>query len=176
MRAQQNKGSKTPGKYSHIPGWGIDADPDNDPAWPMRVNPTEQHKGYTWERPAQQPADVEVLHSTERPNLSAVFGNTCPPRGLSGIIRRMAFKASENQYRHWLPLVLADKIDVVENILNDWRQLRFFSYFREKGFAALWKYNKKLFLVRIGPALALVTGSIAWLAGKKLNSRAVAGV
>lgn len=59
-------------------------------------------------RPEQQPVTVEVLHSNERPNITAVFGTSTPPAGLSGVIRRYAFKQRELGYGHWLPLLLAD--------------------------------------------------------------------
>jgi hypothetical protein len=169
MRAQQEK----PNKYSHIKGWGIDANPDNDPQYPMRSNPTEQHKGYSWQRPSQQPVDVEVLHSIERPNVSAVFGATYPPSGLSGWIRRFAFRYSENLYRHWLPLVLADRVNVIEGIFSDLVHLRLPNYFKEKGWTALWKYDKKKFLKRVGPAMAIVAGAVVWLVGKRLPARVV---
>ena len=39
----------------------------------------DEHEGYTWERPTQQPVDIEVLHSIERPNITAVFGNRSRP-------------------------------------------------------------------------------------------------
>src|SRR4051812_28091835 len=92
-----------------VKGWGIDADAKNDPTYPMRIRENETEKGYTWERPTLQPVEVEVLHSNERPNVSAVFGTANPPAGISGVIRRGAFKYSENSYGHWLPLMLADR-------------------------------------------------------------------
>ncbi len=49
-----------------------------------------------------QPVNVEVLHSNERPHLTAVFGTSSPPSGLSGSIRRFAFRYSESSYGHWL--------------------------------------------------------------------------
>ena len=52
--------------------------------------------------------DAEVLHSNERPNISAAFGTSTPPSGLSGALRRFAFRYSESSYAHWLPLMLAD--------------------------------------------------------------------
>jgi hypothetical protein len=178
MRAQEDRSSQVPDKYAHIPGWGIDADPDNDPQYPMRSNPTEQHKGYSWERPTQQEETVEVFHSIERPNLTAVFGTTCPPRGLSGLIRRWAFKSSENRYSHWLPLLLADRIDAVEGIIIDLARGRVPNYVKEKGWTALWKYDKKKLMKRVGPAIAIIAGGIAWLIGKsvKLPARMYAGV
>jgi hypothetical protein len=105
--------------YTQIKGWGIDADPKNDPTYPMKHRTNEEHKGYSWERPTQQPIDIEVLHSIERPNVTAVFGTSIPPSGLSGMIRRFAFKYSENSYLHWLPLLLADRVNVVEGLVED---------------------------------------------------------
>ena len=102
-----------------IPGWGIDADPENDPTYPMKQRTNEEHEGYSWDRPTQQSVDVEILHSNERPNVTAVFGTSTPPSGLSGAIRRFAFKHSENEYSHWLPLLLADRVNVVEGIIDD---------------------------------------------------------
>src|SRR5918993_665240 len=65
--------------YSHIKGWGIDADPENEPTYPMKNWTGDDHKRLDYERAPQQPVDVEVLHSNERPSVSRVFGSTFPP-------------------------------------------------------------------------------------------------
>jgi hypothetical protein len=103
-------------------GWRLDADPKNDPTYPMKARNNGEQAGYIWERPPQQPNTVEVLHSIERPNLTAVFGTSTPPAGLSGVIRRVAFKYSESSYAHWLPLMVADRVAVVEGLLEDLRR------------------------------------------------------
>jgi hypothetical protein len=79
---------------SQIKGRGVDADPKNDPTYPMKNRSEGEHAGYSWERPPQQPITVEVLHSNERPDLTSVFGTSTPPSGLSGVLRRLAFRAS----------------------------------------------------------------------------------
>ena len=71
--------NKRGGDHSHIKGWGIDANPKNDPTYPMKHRSDEEIKGYTWDRPEQQETDIEVLHSIERPNITAVFGTAAPP-------------------------------------------------------------------------------------------------
>ncbi len=53
----------------------------------------------TWERPPQQKRRVEILASIEHNKLPAVFGTSTPPSGLSGMIRRQAFKYSESNGR-----------------------------------------------------------------------------
>lgn len=158
--------------YSHIPGWGIDADPKNDPTYPMKQRTNEEHKGYSWERPSLQPQTVEVLHSNERPNMTAVFGTSTPPTGLSGMIRRYAFQHSENSYLHWLPLLVADRVNVVEGILEDLSQGHFPNTFAEKGGKAAWQYNKKEVILKAAIGVAMVAGLAAWaLSGKKARSQ-----
>ncbi|MGV3640061.1 MAG: hypothetical protein ACO1NZ_06030 [Adhaeribacter sp.] len=158
--------------YSHIKGWGIDADPKNDPTYPMKQRTNEEHKGYTWDRPTQQAESVEVLHSNERPNLTAVFGTSTPPSGLSGMIRRFAFQHSENSYLHWLPLLLADRVNVVEGIIEDLSQGQFPNTFAEKGGKAVWEHNKKEIILKVAIGVALTAGLAAWaMADKKPRSQ-----
>lgn len=145
-----------------LPGWGIDANPENDPTYPMREprlnvsqDPDSKH------RPASlQPVDVEVLKSIERPNVSAVFGESSPPVGLSGMIRRFAFKYSESHYGHWLPLLLADRVNVVEGIIEDFSHGKVPNIFAEKGYAAEWKHNRTSFVAKMATIAVVTVGSI----------------
>ena len=153
--------------YSHIKGWGIDADPENDPTYPMKKRTNEEHEGYAWERPEQQPEDTEILKSVERPNLTAVFGTASPPQGLNGKIREIAFKYSESSYGRWLPLVLADRVGEVEGIIDDLRKGHLPNIFAERGWGAGWKYNKKGFLLKIAVAAAVTAVTVSVLSKKK---------
>ena len=105
-------------RVSHIPGWGADLEKSQRPAVPMERRPPRL-PGAPIPRPARQAPDPNVLHSTERPGLTPVFGTTAPLRGMSGGIRRWAFRYSENDLRHWLMLLVADRIDVVEGLFAD---------------------------------------------------------
>ncbi|WP_375444420.1 hypothetical protein [uncultured Fibrella sp.] len=149
--------------YAHIPGWGIDANPKNDPTYPMKDRTDAEQRGYTWERPTQQPIDIEVLQSIERPNVSAVFGTSTPPSGLSGAIRRYAFRYSESSYAHWLPLLLADRVNVVEGILDDLKQGRVPNIFAEKGMKADWKYDRKGLIQKALIGAGIVTAVVLLL-------------
>src|SRR3982750_4529451 len=102
-----------------VPGWGIDADPENDPTYPMKHWTGDDHNRLNYEKAPQQEITVEVLHSNERPNITRVFGTSAPPSGLSGAMRRRAFKYSEDNYAHWLTLVAADRVGVLEGFLSD---------------------------------------------------------
>ena len=147
---------------SQIKGWGVDADPKNDPTYPMKNRNDGEHAGYSWERPPQQPITVEVLHSNERPDLTSVFGTSTPPSGLSGMIRRFAFGYSESSYGHWLPLMLADRVSVVEGLLDDLKQGHVPNVFAERGWKAEWNLNRTSLVRRIVVRVVLVAAAVAY--------------
>ena len=147
---------------STIPGWGIDADPQNDPTYPMR-HIEDQTRGLTWDRPAQQPVDVEVLQSIEYVRSPAVTGTSTPPSGLSGMIRRIAFRRSESDWWHWLMLMGADRIGVVEGVVADLATGRIPNIPAEMGIRAEWQHNRKGLAIKAGVAVALSVGLFALL-------------
>lgn len=55
-----------------------------------------------------------VTHRKEICAMTPVFGTTQPLRGLSGLLRRIAYATSETKTRHWMMLLLADRVDVLE--------------------------------------------------------------
>jgi hypothetical protein len=154
---------KTIKDLSQIKGWGVDADADNDPTYPMKNRNNGEHEGYSWERPTQQPTSVEILHSNERPNVSSVFGTSTPPSGLSGMIRRVAFKYSESSYGHWLPLMLADRVGVVEGYIEDLTHGHVPNVFAERGWKAEWQHNRKSLVTRVAVGAVLATAAVAYL-------------
>ena len=148
---------------AQVKGWGIDADPKNDPVYPMKRRNNGEHAGYSWERPPQQPVDIEVLQSNERPHLTAVFGTSTPPMGLSGSLRRFAFRYSESSYGHWLPLMLADRVNVVEGIASDLAHGHIPNVFGEAGLKEQWKHNPKSRVVFLLAGAALAGGAVWYL-------------
>jgi len=152
---------------SQIKGWGVDANPNNDPTFPMKKRNNGEHAGYRWERPPQQPVNVEILHSNERPNLTAAFGTSTPPSGLSGMIRRFAFKYSESSYGHWLPLMLADRVGVVEGLLDDLTRGHVPNLFGELGGKAAWKHNRKGVVTGVVVGAVLAAVAVAYLRGRR---------
>jgi|KBSMisStandDraft_5_1062788.scaffolds.fasta_scaffold155263_2 hypothetical protein len=155
---EQGKQNKTNFDPSLVTGWGVDADPNNDPTYPMKRHTGMEHDGYSWDRPPQQEAEVEVLHSSERPNLAATFGETIPPAGVSGMIRRAAFTFSENSYGHWLPLMLADRVQMVEGMVTDLATGKVPNLWKELGYNAEWKYNRKGLITKLAIFGGLAVG------------------
>lgn len=125
-----------------IPGWGSDLDPAVRPGVPMDKAPDV---GIETLYPAfeQQIPRAKVHKSTEHAKLTPVFGNACPPRGLSGKIRDFAYGFSEGRLSHWLLLMAADRVDLVEEILIDLSHLRVPNIPKEMGLKSEVKYNGK---------------------------------
>jgi hypothetical protein len=133
-----------------VVGWGVDADPDNDPTYPYRDRSADEGLTRNWKRP---------LHSIEHVRTPAVFGTAVPPRGLSGMIRRAAFRWSESNWVHWLMLMGADRLNVVEGVVEDLARARIPNIPAEMGIRSEWKHNKtglaKKVAVTAGVGLAL---------------------
>lgn len=158
-------------QFAHIKGWGIDADPDNEPTYPMKHWNGDDHKRLNYERPVQQPLTVETLHSNERPSVSAVFGTTCPPSGVSGMLRRYAFNFSEGRWAHWLTLLAADRVNVIEGIVSDIRNGHFPNIIAERGWKAEWKYNRKGMVKNIAIGIAVTAAVFMLLSGGSKKAR-----
>ena len=160
----------TSNKYQNIPGWGVDSDPNDNPNYPIKNYNGDDHQRLDWTRPPLQPVTVEILESVEQARIPAVFGTKLPPSGVSGMLRRYAFKYDESEYGHWLNLLLADRINVVEGILHDLSHFRIPNIFAEKGMKADWKYNRKELVTKIIVATAVTTAIVFWLKKKDRKS------
>jgi hypothetical protein len=149
-----------------IPGWGVDADLSNDPTYPYRDRANDDHSG-SWPRPPQQQVDVEVLQSIEHKQRPAVVGTSTPPAGLSGAMRRLAFSKSESNLLHWMLLLGADRINVVEGIASDLGSGRVPNIFAEMGGRAEWQHNKRGLVIKGAAGVALLALAGAALRQKK---------
>ena len=74
-----------------IPGWGVDLDPADRPSYPRERDP-EPQEGVHWHLPEQQPEKWPRERSMEHERLTPVFGTSCPPRLLSGAVRKLAYR------------------------------------------------------------------------------------
>jgi hypothetical protein len=109
---------------ARIPGWGADLDPKDRPSVP-KLQFQEDLTGAHWEFPDRQPEKWPRERSIEHKFLTPVFGTAQPPKGLSGVIRKFSYaKYSEGRAAHWLLLMLADRVDAVEEHLKSLLTLR----------------------------------------------------
>lgn len=153
--------------YKEFPGWGIDADSENDPTYPMKRNTGADHDRLRYDRAPQQPNGTEVLMSIERPEMPRVFGTSSPPSGLSGMIRRFAFRFSEGSSGHWMTLILADRVNVVEGIIDDFAHGHVPNILAERGWTAEWKYNRASAVTKIAIGVAAASAVVLLLASRR---------
>jgi hypothetical protein len=157
-------------RHAHIVGWGADIKKSDRPAVPMERRPPRL-EGVHWHHvePQELRPEDEVLHSSERPGLTPIFGSKQPPTGISGGLRRLAFGWSENDIRHWLVLLAADRVNMVEGLVGDLAHGRVPNLWKEYGGPAEWKYNKKG-LAKKAAVVAAVAGAW-WLWRQRSDAR-----
>lgn len=131
--------------------------PEDRPGVPMEAEPAPAD-GAGWAEPQPQTTGrSRHLHHAGLDAPTAVFGTSAPPRGLSGIMRRAAYDVPEHYARHWMLLMAADRVDVLEGRLGE----NLAEPFERLGFDAGAHYARK-------NPLALIAGTVAgaWIAKK----------
>lgn len=151
-------------QLGHIKGWGADLDRANRPAVPMERTPPRYTPADIPE-PVPQAQKVEVLVSTERPGITQVFGTVQPPSGVSGLLRRAAYAMTENDIRRWLVLLLADRVNVVEGVVEDLAHGHVPNILGEMGIKSEWQHNKAGLAKKA--AIAGAIGAAAWYLMKR---------
>lgn len=149
-----------------VRGWGVDADPGNDPTYPCRDRLQDDHSG-EWARPVRQQASVEILQSIEHKQRPAVVGTSTPPTGLSGVLRRLAFRKSESNLLHWMLLLGADRINMVEGVMQDVSHARVPNIPGEMGARAAWQHDRNRFMLKT----VVAVGAVAILGAAWARSR-----
>jgi hypothetical protein len=91
----------------------VDLDGRNRPGVPMELKPEPLPGSRTPIEP--QHSDVKVLKDPVLKHMPPVFGTAQPPAGLSGVLRKLAYRYPTNWARRWMVLMLADRVDAVEH-------------------------------------------------------------
>ena len=108
---------------ARIPGWGADLDPADRPSYPRLQYPADT--GAHWDFPERQPEQAPRERSIEHAFVTPVFGTAQPLRGLSGAIRKQAYRRfSEGRLAHWLLLIVGDRVDAWGSHLRSFATLR----------------------------------------------------
>ena len=133
---------------ARIPGWGADLDPADRPSVP-RMQFDLARTGAHWDFPERQPENWPRERSIEHKFLTPVFGTSCPPKGLSGVLRKYAYaRYSEARAAHWLILIGADRVDATESHLRSFGTVHPDNPITETG--VLSEFTRKGLSSRIG--------------------------
>jgi len=155
---------------SRIPGWGSDLDPAVRPGVPRDKSPD---LGPEWLYPPleRQVANVRIHKSTEHARLTPVFGTSCPPAGLSGRIRDLAYRFSEGRLSRWMTLMLADRVNVVEDVLADLGQGRLPNLAKEMGLKSEIRYNPAGFATKVALVGVGIAACVAYSRARSRRAR-----
>jgi hypothetical protein len=95
----------------HPAYWGVDLDPTRRPGVPkLRKDPRPwPNARYPIERQPGEPSAPK--HGRPNKPMPPVFGTAVPLHGLSGAIRRVAYRYPDHRPRHWLLKMLGDRVD-----------------------------------------------------------------
>ncbi|MFZ3453511.1 hypothetical protein [Arthrobacter sp. 7Tela_A1] len=109
---------------ARIPGWGADLNPLDRPSVPkLQFDPGRT--GAHWDFPDRQEETYPRERSIEHGMLTPVFGTSVPLKGVSGVMRRYAYRRySEARAAHWLILLAADRVDALEARISSLATLR----------------------------------------------------
>jgi hypothetical protein len=99
-----------------IHGAAADLEPQDRPGVPMEKQ-AEPLPGARAPITPQQ-SDVPVFKHSGRKDMPPVYGTAQPPKGLSGLVRKLAYSYPDHWARHWMLLLAADRVDVWEHRLR----------------------------------------------------------
>lgn len=94
---------------------GLDARPERRPGVPREAGPAPAEGAGRREAPSRQDVSGPRLRRKGLDELTPVVGTAQPPHGLSGVLRRIAYRIPEHRARHWSLLLAADRLDVAES-------------------------------------------------------------
>jgi hypothetical protein len=97
------------------PVMGHDIAPYERPGVPMEHDPRPLTAAVRWNEPDRMSPVPWVTKRMELDRLTPVYSTALPPRGVSGVLRRIAYNIPESHPRHWATLLLADRVDVLEH-------------------------------------------------------------
>ncbi len=143
-------------RSGEIAGWASDVAAEARPGVPRDKAPELGAESLYIDIIPQHPTH-RIHKSTEHARLTPVFGTSCPPRGLSGRIRDIAYRFSEGRLVRWVTLLVADRVDVVEGVLADVGRLRPPNVVREMGLRSEWRHNR----TRVYKVAALTGAALA---------------
>jgi hypothetical protein len=145
-----------------IKGWGSDLAAERRPGVPRDAAPGLGRELLYPSIDPQLP-QVKIHKSTEHERLTPIFGTACPPTGLSGMIRDRAYALSEGRLARWMLLMLADRVNVLEDLARDLATLRPPNLFAEMGLRTELRHNRTRFITQVVATLSLVLATLAVL-------------
>jgi hypothetical protein len=97
-----------------VPDWGVDLADETRPGVPMEHAPAPAGNAH-WSVPEAQNGEPTAMKTAPLGGSTPVFGTAQPPKGLSGLLRKAAYRIPEHKVKRWLMLLMADRVDIAEH-------------------------------------------------------------
>ncbi len=108
--AQRHEAYQSLQPVTRPPWWGVDRDRARRPGVPMMRAP--QPWPHTRFPPARQQGEPSApMHGRPNKTMPPVFGTAVPLHGLSGAVRRLAYRYPDHAPAHWVLKMLGDRVD-----------------------------------------------------------------
>ena len=98
--------------------WGVDRDMARRPGVPAMREPALLANARLDIEPMDPARSAAFKHGRPNKPWPPVFGTTCPPKGLSGLVRKWAASYPDHKPQHWLLKLLGDRVDSAEHRLK----------------------------------------------------------
>ncbi len=108
---QRKEGAQALQPVTRPAHWGVDRDLSRRPGVPMEREPRPWPNTRFPPEP-QHGEPASPLHGRRNKHMPPVFGTAEPLRGLSGMVRRAAYRNPDHLPRHWLMLLLGDRVEL----------------------------------------------------------------
>jgi hypothetical protein len=112
---EARRGRRGPVEGEHL--IGFDGPTERRPGEPMHAPPAPA-AGAPTSPPTEQAGVERRLHRASLDRPTPVFGTAQPLHGASGLVRSAAYRIPEHHARHWLLLMTADRVDVLEDAVG----------------------------------------------------------
>ena len=100
----------------HTNARGADIKMSDRPGVPMeRASHDPLTPATHWREPERMRNDPLVTRRMELKQMTPMFSTAYRPKGISGMIRRGAYRLPETHARHWMSLLLADRVELWEH-------------------------------------------------------------
>lgn len=114
-RIYEHEGYQALQPVQRPPYWGVDLDPSRRPGQPREKSPPAPFPNTRYPPEQQQGEPSVPMHGRPNKKRVPVFGTAVPLKGLSGVVRRMAYQLPDHSPNHWLLKLLGDRIDSLEH-------------------------------------------------------------
>jgi hypothetical protein len=103
-------GSEARSREARPPFEPVDLDRSNRPGVP-KERPPQPWPNSRFPPERMHAAPAAPKHGRPNKPMPPVYGTAVPPRGLSGSIRKLAYRYPDHYVRHWQLLLLGDRVD-----------------------------------------------------------------